>query len=133
MLLELSVRFLVHQIYTGPKDLSERLLDFAAGIIKLLIRLNKTAVGRHIGNQLMRAATSSGANYEEACGAESKADFIHKMQLVLKELRETLYWLKLANRTDLISDEALQPLLSEAEELAKIVAKSIITAKSKEK
>ena len=115
------------------KDLSERLLEFAAGIIKLLIRLNKTAVGRHIGNQLMRAATSSGANYEEACGAESKADFIHKMQLVLKELRETVYWLKLATRTDLISDEDLQPWLSEAEELAKIVAKSIITAKSKEK
>ncbi len=115
------------------KDLSERLLDFAAGIIKLLIRLNKTAVGRHIGNQLMRAATSSGANYEEACGAESKADFIHKMQLVLKELRETVYWLKLATRADLISDEGLQSWLSEAEELAKIVAKSIITAKSKEK
>ena len=115
------------------KDLSERLLDFAAGIIKLLVRLNKTAVGLHIGNQLMRSATSSGANYEEACGAESKADFIHKMQLVLKELRESLYWLKLAKRADLISDDGLQSLLSEAEELVKIVAKSIITAKGKEK
>ncbi|HJH27543.1 MAG TPA: four helix bundle protein, partial [Methanophagales archaeon] len=109
------------------KDLSERLLDFAAGIIKLLIRLNKTAIGLHIGNQLMRSATSSGANYEEACGAESKADFIHKMQLVLKELRESLYWLKLATRAGLISNDDLQPLLSEAEELVKIVAKSIIT------
>ena len=115
------------------KDLSERLLDFAAGIIKLLVRLNKTAVGRHIGNQLMRSATSSGANYEEACGAESKADFIHKMQLVLKELRESLYWLKLVKRACLIPDEDLQPFLSEADELVKIVAKSIITAKSKEK
>jgi len=54
------------------KDLSERLLDFAADIIKLIGRLNQTIVGRHIGNQLMRSATSSGANYEEACGAESK-------------------------------------------------------------
>lgn len=115
------------------KDLSERLLDFAAGIIRLLSRLNKTAVGRHIGNQLMWSATSSGANYEEACGAESRADFIHKMQLVLKELRESLYWLKLVKRASLISDEDLQPLLSEAEELVRIIAKSIITAKSKEK
>jgi len=115
------------------KDLSGRLLDFAASSIKLLVRLNKTAEGRHIGNQLMRSATSSGANYEEACGAESKADFIHKMQLVLKELRESLYWLKLVNRAGLIPDEDLQPLLSETEELAKIVAKSIITAKGKEK
>ena len=73
----------------------------------------------------MRSATSSGANYEEACGAESKADFIHKMQLVLKELRESLYWLKLVKRASLIPDEELQPLLSEAEELAKIVAKTL--------
>ncbi len=59
------------------KDLSERILDFATEVIRLGVSLNKTAVGRHIGNQLMRSATSSGANYEEACGAESKADFIH--------------------------------------------------------
>jgi four helix bundle protein len=82
------------------KDLSERLLDFAANIIKLIGRFNQTFVGRHIGNQLMRSATSSGANYEEACGAESKADFIHKMQLVLKELRESLFWLKLTKCFD---------------------------------
>ena len=113
------------------KDLSERLLDFAADIIKLLCGLNRTAVGRHIGNQLMRSSTSSGANYEEACGAESKADFIHKMQIVLKELRESLFWLKLTKRAGLIPDEHLQPSLSETEELVKIIAKSIITAKRK--
>ena len=116
---------------SGRKDLSERLLDFAADIIKLIVKLNRTAVGRHIGNQLMRSSTSSGANYEEACSAESKADFIHKMQLVLKELRESLYWLKLIKKTTLISDEHLQPLLSEAQELVKIVAKSIVTARRK--
>ena len=113
------------------KDLSERLLEFAADVIGLIVKLNKTAVGRHIGNLLVKASTSSGANYEEACGAESKADFIHKMQLVLKELRESLYWLKLIKRANLISDEHLQPLLSEAKELIKIVAKSIVTARSK--
>ena len=113
------------------KDLSERLLDFAADVIKLLGKLNKTAVGRHIGYQLLKASTSSGANYEEACGAESKADFIHKMQLVLKELRESLYWLKLIKKANLLSDGHLQPLLGEAKELVKIVAKSVVTARSK--
>jgi len=113
-------------------DLSERLLDFAANSIKLTVKLKRSAVGRYIANQLMRAASSSGANYEEACGAESKADFIHKMQLVLKELRESLYWLKLVERTDLIWQE-LQALVDEANELTKIVAKSVITAKGEGK
>jgi len=113
------------------KDLSERLMDFAAAIIKLVVRLNKTPVGRHIGNQLMRAATSTGANYEEACGAESRANFIHKMQVVLKELKESLYWLRLIRKSGLISDEGLLALSTEADELIKIVAKSVITAKGK--
>ncbi|MDI6811170.1 MAG: four helix bundle protein [archaeon] len=84
-----------------------------------------------MGDQLMRSATSSGANYEEACGAESKADFVHKMQLVLKELRESLYWLKLIERSKLIPDEDLQPLLAEAEELVKIVAKTLFLFRKK--
>jgi len=61
-------------------NLSERLLNFAAEVIKLVVKLNKTAVGRHIGGQLTRASTSSGANYEEACGAESRADFIYPVR-----------------------------------------------------
>jgi len=68
------------------KNLSERLLDFAANCFKLAGKLNKTFGERYIANQLMRSSASSGANYEEACGSESKADFIHKMQIVLKEL-----------------------------------------------
>jgi four helix bundle protein len=115
------------------KNLSERLLDFGVCIIRLITEFNKTSVGRHIGDQLMRSATSSGANYEEACSAESRADFVHKMQIVLKELRESLYWLKLLERSKLILSEDLHPLLSEANELTKIVAKSVLTAKSKEK
>jgi four helix bundle protein len=78
---------------------------------------------------LVRVATSSGANYEEACGAESRADFIHKMQIVLKELRESLYWLRLAHRAGLISAGDLKPLISEADGLAKIVGRSVVTAK----
>lgn len=68
-------------------NLSERLLDFGASIVRLFTKLNKTVVGRHIGSQLMQAATSSGANYEEACGAESKADFIHKTTRVKRVTR----------------------------------------------
>ena len=67
-------------------DISERLLEFAAGIIKLAIRLNETATGRHIVGQLTRSGTSAGTHYEEAKGAQSRADFIHKLQIVLKEL-----------------------------------------------
>ncbi len=59
-------------------DLSKRLLEFASSSIKLTIKLKRTALGRYIANQLKRAASSSGANYEEACGAESKADFISR-------------------------------------------------------
>ncbi len=110
-------------------NLSERLLNFGVNILKLTNKLSKNQVNKHITNQLIRSGTSSGANYEEACGAESKADFIHKMQLVLKELRESLYWLKLLKKADITSSEKLQSLLTEVEELVKIVAKSIITAK----
>ena len=112
-------------------NLSERFLDFAVDIIKVTAKLKSTDVGRHIGNQLMRSTTSSGANYEEACGAESKADFIHKMQIVLKELRESLFWLKLLRRVNLTDDKEVQVLMVETDELTRIVAKSVITAKSR--
>ncbi len=115
----------------NTEDLSVRFLNFAALIVQLVNKLSKTVAGRHIGNQLLHAATSAGANYEEACGAESRADFIHKMQVVLKELRESLYWLKLTEKAKLLSDEILPRALTEADELVKIIAKSIITAKGK--
>ena len=114
-------------------DLSERLLDFAAEIIKLVAPLNKTLVGRHIGGQLARSGTSAGANYEEACGAESRADFVHKLQIVLKELRESCYWLRLIKKAGVIpdTDKNLLVLLQEAKELTLIIAKSIVTATGK--
>ncbi|MCK4689960.1 MAG: four helix bundle protein [Candidatus Marinimicrobia bacterium] len=112
-------------------ELSERFLNFAAEIIKLFSLLSKTYVRRHIGGQLVRAATSAGANYEEARGAESRADFMHKLQIVLKELRESLYWLRLIKRTKLIQSERINPLISESKELTNIIAKSVVTAKAK--
>jgi len=119
--------------YNKKIDISERFLDFCVNIIGVVSKLNNDQVSRHITNQLMRSATSAGANYEEACGVESKKDFIHKMQLVLKELRETLYWLKLLKKSKLISTKNIEEVLIEADELVKIIAKSLITAKKKTK
>jgi four helix bundle protein len=82
---------------------------------------------------LFRAGSSAGSNYEEARAAESRADFIHKMQVVLKELRESRFWLRLIQRSELLpdNDPELQSLLQETEELAKITASSVITAKNR--
>ena len=90
-------------------------------------------MGRHIGGQLTRSGTSAGANYEEACGAESRADFIHKLQIVLKELRESFYWLGLIKKVRILpgTDPKLRALLQEAKERTNIIAKSIITARKK--
>ncbi len=72
-------------------QLSDRLLDFAAEVFKIAEALPKTVAGKHVGGQLIRAGTSGGSNYEEACGAESRSDFAHKMSIVLKELKESRY------------------------------------------
>lgn len=110
-------------------NLSERLLELAVNIIKLTEHLNKTLAGRHIGGQLMRSSTSAGANYEEACGAESRSDFIHKLQITLKELRESLYWLRLIEKSSLLQSANLGTVIQEVRELGNIIAKSIVTAK----
>jgi len=113
------------------EELSERFLEFAVNIFKLEKQLCKSYSGRHIYGQLFRAGTSTGANYEEATGAESKSDFIHKMQIVLKELREAFFWLRFIKKTELIpvSNAELIFLLKENDELLKIIGKSVATAK----
>jgi four helix bundle protein len=113
------------------KQIIDRLEDFAVSILRLMKKLCKTFAGRHIGGQLVRSSTSAGANYEEACGAESRADFVHKLQVVLKELRESLYWLRITIEAGLLPTPILQPILNEAQELTNIIAKSVVTAKSK--
>lgn len=114
-------------------DLSDRLLDFAARIIDLSARLPKTPAGRHIAGQLVEAGTSVGAHYEEARGAESRADFIHKLGIALKECRESRYWLKVIHRAKLLSAEFPADLLFEAEELCAILGQSILTARERGK
>ncbi|HEX7344638.1 MAG TPA: four helix bundle protein [bacterium] len=118
---------------TQRELLSERFLNFAAAIIDLADEQDKNASSRHVLGQLIRSATSTGANYEESRSAESRQDFIHKMQIVLKELRETGYWLKLLSRSkrQMQARQKLDALSGEAEELTRIVAKSVVTAKSK--
>ena len=110
-------------------DLSDRFEGFAAEVIKAIAKIKRNFAGRHIAGQLIRAATSAGANYEEACGAESRQDFIHKLQIVLKELRESLFWLRVSLRADLVTAEVVRPLLKEGNELTNIIAKSVVTAK----
>ena len=116
---------------TERENLSERLLEFGAKIVTLTSRLNRTIAERHIAGQLLRSGTSSGANYEEACAAESRADFLHKMQIVLKELRETSYWLKLTAKSFPTMANDLKADLGEADELIRIFSKSVITAKNR--
>ncbi|HIE12255.1 MAG TPA: four helix bundle protein [Desulfotomaculum sp.] len=112
-------------------QISDRLLDYGATVIKICVKINKTAVGRHIGNQLLRAGTSVGANYEEACGAQSKADFIHKLQIALKEVRESLYWLKLIQRSNILEGEEIKKAINETQQVSAIIGRSIITAKKR--
>jgi four helix bundle protein len=114
-------------------EMSERFMSFVVRILKLENQLLKTYSGRHIYGQLFRAGTSSGANFEEARAGESNADFIHKMQIVLKELRESHYWIKLLIATQLTPSltDNLTSLLIDSQELKSIIAKSVVTAKLK--
>jgi len=114
-------------------EMSDRFMVFVVNIIKIEKQLCKTYSGRHIYGQLFRAGTSTGANYEEARAGESRADFIHKMQIVLKELRESYFWIRLIIAAKLITseDEVLKFLNNESKELSNIIAKSVVTAKSK--
>ena len=86
------------------QELNNRLLEFAVRVIALVRAFPKNAVVAHVGGQLLRSGTSPGANYEEACGAESCRDFCHKLGIVLKELKETRYWLRVSHGVPLIKN-----------------------------
>ncbi len=113
-------------------DLQERLIDYAVRIINVSEQLPETKAGKHISTQILKSGTSPAPNYGEAQSAESKADFIHKLKVALKELRETEVWLKIIVRAKLIQPSTkLSPLLQETDELISILFKSIDTAKKK--
>ena len=115
-------------------DLEERLIDFAVRIIRTAESLPKTKVGNHVAGQLIRCGTSPAPNYGEAQSAESRSDFIHKMKVSLKELRETRVWLLIIIRAELIKPPSkLEPLIEENNELISIFVTSIKTAQQKKK
>jgi len=111
-------------------DLQDRLIDYAVRIIRLSESLPETTAGRHVSSQILRSGTSPAPNYGEAQSAESHADFVHKLKISLKELRETETWLKIIAKAQMNeSVSQLEPLLAETDELIAILFTSIETAK----
>src|SRR3990172_78387 len=112
-------------------ELETRLVDFAVRIIKLSNSLPKTSAGKHVANQILRSGTSPAPNYSEARAAESRADFLHKLGIVLKELNETSVWLRIINKSGLISSLLMANIIDETTQLSKIIASSVKTSKSR--
>ena len=100
-------------------------------VIRLVDALPATRAGRHVADQLLRCGTSPLANHGELQAAESRKDFVHKLGICLKEIREARRWLRLIHRVPLLPPAKIEPLLSETESLVKIFAASIRTAGKK--
>ena len=112
-----------------PKfDLEDRLLEFTARLVNMVDALPTSRAGNHIAGQLLRCGTSPFANHGEVQAAESRKDFIHKLGICLKELKEIKRWIRLIARVELIPTERVRPLLIETEELIRIFSASIRTA-----
>jgi four helix bundle protein len=109
-------------------DISDRLLEFSVRVGKVVERLPDSRLGRHVAGQLIRCGTSPYPNYEEARAAESPADFIHKLRICLKELRESRSWLNVIARSQMIQEQSLVQLLDECEQLGNIIGSSVLTA-----
>lgn len=103
------------------QDIRERTFRFGVRIVKMVNRLPRTTAGFALGNQVIRSGTSIGANVEEADASESKADFIHKMKIALKEAQETRYWLRTIIESEMLMDEETKALLKESDELVRII------------
>src|SRR2546429_6757817 len=118
--------------YAVPKktkyDLEDRLLQFAVAVVELTDDLPNTRAGNHIAGQLLRCGTSPYGNHGEVEAAESRRDFIHKLCVCLKELKETRRWLRLIRRSALLPKAEVAPVLGETAELIKIFFSSIRTA-----
>src|SRR2546430_3131412 len=114
-------------------ELEERLIDFAVRIVKLSSCLPKTPAGKHIAGQILRSGTSPAPNYGEARGAESHADFVHRVRIVLKELNETSIWLRVIERSHIIKPELLTDIIRDNNELCRIFTASLATARKGKK
>jgi len=111
-----------------PDDLKKRTKQFALRVLKLVAALPKTVEGRAISGQLVRAGTAVGANYRAACRGRSKAEFVAKIGIVEEEADESAYWMELIIEAELLKPTQVESLLTEANELARIMAQSRISA-----
>jgi four helix bundle protein len=103
-------------------DLRDRLFAFALRIVRLCQQLDeRPGVARTLGNQLLRAGTAIGANYEEGQAGQSRADFLSKNCIALKEARETHYWLRLLHAAEVATSDRLQDLIDESAQLVRIL------------
>jgi len=112
----------------SPQELENRLIDFAVAIVGVVEALPSTKAGNHIAGQLIRSGTSPAPNYGEARSAESRKDFIHKLKISLKELRETMIWLRIISRKRLVAGDGVNAAIAECDELISIFASSTRTA-----
>jgi four helix bundle protein len=111
-----------------PQVLDDRPIDFAVAVIDVVESLPGTKAGNHIAGQLVRSGTSPAPNYGEARSAESRRDFVHKMKISLKELRETMIWLKILSRKRFVANESISKAVAECDELIAIFVSSTRTA-----
>ncbi len=110
-----------------PCDILDRTFDFAVKVVKLAVRIeDRSQTSRVLVRQLVRAGTAVGSSLEEGQAAESKADFIHKYRIALKEAREVRYWLRLLKAVNPASGAKLDELIKESEELARIIAQIVV-------
>lgn len=113
------------------EEFTDKCIAFSIKINKLRKYLREKQHEYNNSDQIQRSGTSIGANYSEACDAESPSDFVHKMSIALKEANETMYWLRVLYGSELISKHQYDELWSDAEEMYRILTASIKTAKSK--
>ena len=122
------------QLQKRPRfDLEDRLLGFSARIIRLVDALPNTRAANHLAGQLLRSRTSPYGNHGEVEAAESRKDFVHKLKICLKELKETRRWLRLVNNSKMLPEKRMTPILGETEELIRIFFTSIRTAEKNSK
>ena len=113
------------------QEFTDKCIAFSVKINKLRKYLREKQHEYNNSDQIQRSGTSIGANYSEACDAESPSDFVHKMSIALKEASETMYWLKVLYGSELISKNQYDELMLDVEEMYRILTASIKTAKSK--
>lgn len=113
-------------------DIADRLEAYASSVLLVVLALPKNRVGKHIEDQLLRSGSAPGAHYSEARSAQRRRDFVHKISLAGKEMRESVYWLGVVKRSELTSGQDISPMIDEGKELTAILLSSAKTAKTRE-